>query len=189
MGIVENSRRLVLGPAGLSKIGAPLSVQEVNFDYSPEIAFAQYDTAAGIAKMTLIHYPTPQIAAERERALAASRADTTTDNERFFVRRTGPWLMVVSGEVARPAADTLLQAVNYDADVTWNEVEPAKAQPNEFWYKIRAIVFSGVVILFAIGAGILFGGFRLLMKRLYPNRVFDRPGDLEINRLDLNKKG
>ena len=34
-------------------------------------------------------------------------------------------------------------------------------------------------------AGLAFGGFRILMKRIFPDRVFDRPDDREIISLHL----
>jgi hypothetical protein len=35
-------------------------------------------------------------------------------------------------------------------------------------------------------AGIAFGGFRILMKRLFPDKIFDRPEQMEIIALHLS---
>jgi hypothetical protein len=37
----------------------------------------------------------------------------------------------------------------------------------------------------AIVAGVAFGGFRILMKRLFPDRLFDRPEQMEFISLHL----
>jgi hypothetical protein len=47
------------------------------------------------------------------------------------------------------------------------------------------VVLTAVILGAAIVAGIAFGGFRILIKRLFPDRVFDRPEDVEIIRLNL----
>ncbi|MGH9492152.1 MAG: DUF6599 family protein, partial [Terriglobales bacterium] len=68
-----NSARYVVGPAGLAAVQAPLPAAVVDFSRNPEIALAAYRTRAGSATLMLIAYPTPQIAAERLRAVAGFR--------------------------------------------------------------------------------------------------------------------
>ena len=46
-------------------------------------------------------------------------------------------------------------------------------------------ILCAVLAGFAIIAGVAFGGIRILMKRLYPNRVFDRPEQMEFISLHL----
>ena len=43
----------------------------------------------------------------------------------------------------------------------------------------------GAILLVALIFGFAFGGIRIVAKRLFPNRVFDRPEDVEIIRLNL----
>jgi len=35
---------------------------------------------------------------------------------------------------------------------------------------------------------VAFGGFRVIVKRLYPGKVFDRPQDIEVLQLGLSGK-
>jgi len=51
------------------------------------------------------------------------------------------------------------------------------------------IVLCGVVIGLALVAGVGFGGIRILMKRMFPGRVFDRPEETEIITLHLEETG
>jgi hypothetical protein len=37
-------------------------------------------------------------------------------------------------------------------------------------------------------AGLAFGGFRLAIKRVFPNKVFDRPEQMEIIALHLSDR-
>jgi hypothetical protein len=48
-------------------------------------------------------------------------------------------------------------------------------------------LFIGILFAFAVVVGVAFGGVRILVKRFFPDRVFDRRQDVEIIRLDLSK--
>ena len=182
------SSRYVLGPAGLAAVEAPLPAQVVDFTRNPEIALATYRTSQGKATLMVIAYPTPQIAAERLRAVAAYRPPPVPGAPEtglaFLAKRTGPLVAVTAGELSPEEAKALLSQVNYDANVTWNE-RTYSSRDNIGNLVIGVFTLIGVLLLFAIVIGISFGGVRVLAKRLFPERVFDRKEDVEIIRLNL----
>ena len=180
---VENSARYVLGPLGLAAIGAPLTAAEVDFTKGAEVALGKYRTSEGTADLVLISYPTPQIAGERLRTLEA--AHPAGAESRWFLRRTGPMLVVATGRISAAEARSLTASVNYDANVTWNEPTFLSKRDNVGNLIVAALALCGIVLLLALGAGIAFGGIRLLVKRFFPGRFFDRSQDVEIIRLDL----
>jgi hypothetical protein len=53
---------------------------------------------------------------------------------------------------------------------------------------VGAIEGTAVICLFAVIAGIGFGGFRLVMKRFLPDRVFDRSSTMQVLQLGLGSK-
>jgi len=53
-------------------------------------------------------------------------------------------------------------------------------------YKI--FLFTGLFLGVATGVGIAFGGFRVIIKRMFPGKVFDRPEDIEVLQLGLSGK-
>lgn len=183
------SSRYLLGPAGLEAVKAPLPAEVLDFTRNPEIALATYRTSQGEATLMVIAYPTPQIAAERLRAVAAYRPPPVPGAPEtglaFMVKRTGPLLAVATGELSSEEAKALLSRVNYDADVTWNE-RTYSSRDNIGNLIIGVFTLIGVLLLFAIVIGISFGGARVLAKRLFPDRVFDRKEDVEIIRLNLH---
>lgn len=91
---------------------------------------------------------------------------------------------LVTGDLSPAEAKSLLDQVNYDADVTWNE-KAYNARDNIGNLVIAAFTLIGVLLLFTLVIGIFFGGIRVVAKRLFPNRVFDRPQDVEIIQLHL----
>ena len=53
---------------------------------------------------------------------------------------------------------------------------------------VGSIIGSGVICLFALIAGISFGGLRLIVKRVMPGKVFDRSEYVQILQLGLGSK-
>jgi hypothetical protein len=94
-------------------------------------------------------------------------------------------VVAVSGNIPPSEAQSLLASVNYDADVTWDE--PTKANPKDNIGNLIVGIFMliGVILIVALIFGFFFGGVRVLAKKIFPNRVFDRPEDVEIIRLNL----
>ena len=50
---------------------------------------------------------------------------------------------------------------------------------------VGVFVLIGFIGVLALILGFAFGGARVLAKKIFPNRVFDRPEDVEIIRLNL----
>lgn len=185
----RSSTRFILGPAGLAAVEAPLPAAVVDFNRNPEIALGTYRTRQGSATLMLIAYPTPQIAAERLRAVAAYRPPPAPgapgSGPAFMAKRSGPLVALVAGEVSPVEAKALLDQVKYEAEVTWNE-RTYTTRDNIGNLVIAAFTLIGVLLLFTLVIGISFGGVRILAKRLFPNRFFDRPQDVEIIQLHLH---
>jgi hypothetical protein len=184
-GYVPNTAKYVVGPLGLANIGAPISSDEVEFERGAEVAQGQYNSGRGTATLTLISYPTPQIAGERLRAMDAAHAQPQVGSTLFLTKRSGPLLAIVSGAISLREAKSLLASVNYDAEVTWNERTGLSPRDNLGTLLGGIVLLTAIIIGMALVAGIAFGGIRILAKRLFPDRVFDRSRDVEIIELKL----
>jgi hypothetical protein len=178
--LIPETARYILGPIALDRLGVPLPSALIDFSMSPEVVFAQYRSSNGDASLTLISYPTPQIASERVKAMQTAGLPGT-----FYFRRSGPLVGAVSGSIPQSEAESLLASVNYDADVTWNQ--PTKPNPRDDPYSLALslVLLIAFVLAVALIFGFAFGGVRLVTKKLFPNRVFDRPEDVEIIQLNL----
>ena len=192
-GYQKNTAKYILGPVALDRTGAPLPSATVDFKKDTEVIVAKYSAAAGEATLMLIEYPTPQIAAEKLRQIDAAHQVTAqqpgvasiVDVGPFFDKRTGPIVAIAAGPLSKSEARTMLGSVSYEADVTWNENTFATKRDNLANLLFNVIVLCGVVIALALVAGVGFGGVRILMKRMFPGRVFDRPEETEIISLHL----
>jgi len=192
---VKNSAKYVVGAVGLEKINAPLPAPLVDFAAGPEVVLGNYSSGGGQATLMLISYPTPQIAAEHLRRIDAaiqpgtqSRADGAfpADAGRVLTKRTGPIVVVASGPLSASETTSLVASVNYDADVTWNENTSFSKKDNLANLLVNIILLCGILMGLALVAGIAFGGIRIIVKRLLPERVFDRPEGMEFISLHLS---
>ncbi|MGB8887271.1 MAG: DUF6599 family protein [Candidatus Korobacteraceae bacterium] len=182
--VVENSAKYILGPQALLAVKAPLTAEEVDFSHEPEILIQDYSSKNGPLTLTLIQYPTPKIAGDRLRALQTAQQAAPGS---LLVRRSGPLVDVVTGATDSSEGRSLLNAVNYEAEVTWDEATSVSKRDNIGNLIVGIFALIGIILLISIIFGVFFGGTRILMKRLFPDRVFDRPEDVEIIQLHLRK--
>lgn len=192
---VANTQKYVMGPAALAAESAPVAAELVDFDTSSEVSLAQYNTPSGEATLMLISYPTPQLAAAHLRRIDAARGlaqpqsgvASVESTGSFFDKRTGPIIAIVTGPVSSGDAKTLLGNVNWEASVTWHQPTDDPQVRDLTKLIINVVVLCGILGALALVAGVAFGGIRILAKRWYPDKVFDRPEQLEFISLRLTE--
>ncbi len=193
--------RYALGPDSYTRGGGVLPPSLIDFSSSAEAITATYTTRDGNGNLTLLEYPTPQIAAARLRAIEAflkagnsSRApwpQALADSrpEDLLARRSGPIVALTSGAFPAATAHNLLNQVNYQADVVWNNPQGYVGEASKV-ARLFLGVFAIVAVLggTAILLGIFFGGGRALIRTLRgkPASTVD---ETEIIRLNLGGSG
>jgi len=180
-GVIDNSAKYILGPQALAATKTPLSAELIGFATEPEILTQSYTTPDGPVTLMLVQYPTPQIAIERLRAFQASPELGKT----FAARRTGPIIVAESGNVASNKAKSLLNSVNYEAEVTWNEATTLAKRDNIGNLLVAVFGLIGILLVFGLIFGVFFGGIRVLLTRYFPGTMFDVPENVEILQLHL----
>jgi hypothetical protein len=184
-GFIQHSVKFALGPKSYDQIGAPLPASTIDFSKSPEMLTALYKSDTGNAKLTLISYPTPQIAGVQLRTIETDHANLQSSGAgEFQIKRTGPILAIVSG-VSPSDARSLLASVNYEAEVTYNEPTFLSKKDNIGNLIVAIFGLVGLILAVALVFGLAFGGLRVLLKRLYPDRFADRPEDASLISLNL----
>jgi hypothetical protein len=192
---LTNSAKYVMGPVGLEKINAPLSAPLVDFNSSAEVALGNYQTADGVATLMLIAYPTPQLAAERLRRIEAANQPSAPAQPGspiaiagpIFTKRTGPIVVIATGTISQGEARALLSAVNYEADVTWNENTYQGKKNNLANLLLNVFLLCGILIVFASVAGLAFGGIRIFLNHILPERVLHRRKPADFISLNLSE--
>jgi hypothetical protein len=198
---IKNSAKYVVGAAALQDLDTPVPAELVDFNAGAEVVLGNYNSSGGEATLMLIAYPTPQIAGDHLRRIEAARTSTSQPANRttpanatpllptrIFDKRTGPIVVVAAGPLSQAEAKSLLASVNYDANVTWNENTYFTKRDNLANLLVNVIILCFIIIGFALVAGVAFGGIRILAKRLFPDRVFDRAESREFISLHLSEK-
>jgi hypothetical protein len=156
-----------VGPAGYEGAGGVLPPSLAGFDKGAETLTANYSLSSGPATLTIIDYPTPQMAQAQEDAIraylkAGSNAQppwpkplTDSDLASLEVRRSGPLVVVVSGDAIPDESHRLIESVHYEANLT------AIPQPVESEVEKTSKLLMGIAALCIVGGGaaILLGGF------------------------------
>jgi hypothetical protein len=176
-----HTERYITGPIAMERLGVPVPPALVDFNMGPELVMARYANSWGEANLVLIGYPTPQIATEKMRAMQAA----SLSGGPFYFKRTGPIVAIVNGNVPGDEAQSLLASVNYDANVTWSQPTRLNPRDNIGNLIVGIFVMIGFILVLSLILGFAFGGIRVLAKKMFPDRVFDRPEDVEIIRLNL----
>ncbi len=193
---ITNTQKYVMGPVALSSLNLPVTSDQVDFGSSSELTLAHYQMPSGDATLVLISYPTPQLAAEHLRRIETAHGITSSSQNgvstingagSFFDKRTGPIIAIATGGVSDSDARNLLGMVNYEASVTWNTPTTNREAHDLYALILNIVVLCAIVGGLAIIAGVAFGGFRILMKRFYPDKVFDRPEQMEFISLHLTE--
>jgi hypothetical protein len=166
----KNSVRYVNGPKGFERANSPVPEAIVDFaGSSPEVAVGRYRTDHGEAALTVIYYPTPQIATEKLRAIEGLPQAGGAAPE-IYVRRSGPLVAVVSGNISAGDARSLLESVNYVAQVTWNERSPVTTGQIKQLI-VNSFILIGAIMLIFLVLGGFFGGARVLLRKVSRGRI------------------
>ena len=187
-----------LGPAGYSGSGGVLPAELVGFDRDAETVTANYSLASGPATLTIINYPEPQMAAAQEQKIRAylkegSKAQPpfpkplqNSDQASLEVRRSGPLVIVVSGDAIPDQSHRLIEMVHYSANLTTIPV-PGKSQialTGELLMGIASLVLIGGGAAILIGFSL--GGGRVLYRK-WRGKPISSVYDEEFIHLDLRE--
>lgn len=187
-----------VGPASYAGSGGVLPPDLVGFDRGAETVMANYSLRSNPAVLTLIDYPTPQMAAAQETRIreyikAGKQANppfpeplADSNQASLEVRRSGPIVAIVSGDAIPDESHKLLASVHYEAELI------SIPQPGESEVAKTGRLLLGIASLVLIGGGaaillgFFFGGGRALY-RLARGKPISSVYDTEFIHLDLRK--
>lgn len=168
-----------LGAAGYAGAGGVLPAELVGFDNGAETVTANYSLPSGPATLTIIDYPTPQMAAAQETKIRAyinsvkqaghaqpgwTKALADSDLVSLEVRRSGPLVALVSGDAIPDESHKLLGMVHYESELM-SIPQPTESEVSKMGKLLLGIT---MLVLIGIGAAILLafflGGGRALYR-------------------------
>lgn len=192
-GRLKDTERYVIGPLSLAHF-VPLGTDDwMGYDYSAESILAKYQVAGSVETLIVTSYPTQQVAAKKfdgilRRFTFDPPGGVQPGQNVLFGKRVSSYVAVVVGAPSQQAANKVLDLVGYQSNVTWNEPHQSYTEPGISSMIVEAFEGTGVIMIFAVAAGIGFGGLRVLIKIFFPNKVFDRDKQIEILQLGITSK-
>ena len=194
----KQTTHYALGPAGYAGSGGVLPPELLGFDRDAETVTAAYSLRSGPATLTIVEYPTPQMAAAfetkiRDYVKAGSQAQPPrpkplqdSDQASLEVRRSGLLVALVSGDAIPEESHKLLESVHYDENLV------SVPQPVESEVAKTGRLLIGIATLCLIGAGaaillgFFLGGGRVLY-RIARGKPASSMYEIEFIRLNLEK--
>ena len=181
-GLQPESVRYTLGPVSYKATGGVLPPKIVGFDKSAEEVTANY-TRPGKGTLTLLLYPTPQIAGDHGREIEAWVNANKGGLGTVKLRREGPMVLMTTGDFPPEEAQRMIENIHLKSEVTWD-----KKLPQEFHTEIRKTasllvsiaVLSGVLMLAAVLLGLFLGVGRASIRVL-----LGKPAAAEVEFLGL----
>jgi hypothetical protein len=194
----KQTTHYALGPASYAGAGGALPPELVGFDRGAEAVTADYSLSSGPATLTIIDYPTPQMAAAQETRLrdyikAGAHAQPAfpkpladSDQASLEVRRSGPLVIVVSGDAIPDESHKLLESVHFQEELV-SIPQPLESEVNKtghLLFGIAQLVIVGSCA--AILLGIFLGGGRALY-RIARGKPASSMYETEFIRLNLER--
>jgi hypothetical protein len=193
----KQSTHYALGPAGYAGAGGVLPPEVVGFERGAEVVTANYSLRSNSATLTIIDYPTPQMAMAQETRIrdyirAGGKAQPPwpkplqdSDQASLEVRRTGPLVVLVSGDAIPDESHKLLATVHYDSELMSmpQQTESDAVKTGKFLIGISLLILIGAGS--AIFLGFFLGGARALY-RVARGKPISSVYDEEFISLNLN---
>ena len=154
--------RYAIGPLAYARMGGALPAEAVGFSQDAEVVVAQYGPPGAQATLTLIMYPTPQIAGAHLKAI-----DDLANSSGLLAKRSGPLVAVLSGSYPASKAQQLLSQVRFNDYVTINHPEGYISENMKLYRLLMGItVLVVILVCAALLLGFFLGGGRALIRVL-----------------------
>jgi hypothetical protein len=174
------SVRYAIGPVAYRQMGGVLPPDLIGFSEDAEAVTAQYGLANAQGTLTLILYPTPQIAASHLKAI-----DALAKTSGLMTKRSGPLVAVASRSY--PQAKQLLDAVRFNDVVVMDRPEGYVNEAAKVAQLLLGIAaLTGVLILASLLVALFLGGGRALVRKLQ-GKPISSVNDEEFISLNLGR--
>ncbi|RSL17673.1 hypothetical protein EDE15_3209 [Edaphobacter aggregans] len=182
-GLQTDSVKYALGPLSYKAMGGMLPGEIIGFDKAAEVVTAKY---AGQGTLTLLLYPTPQIAGEHGRAIVEEVNRIGPPAGTVLLRREGPLVLMTTGAWDAAEAKRMVEGIHLRNELTWNKPVPLEfhAEVLKTYSLLTSIaIFCGVGALAAVILGLFLGGGRAAIRVLQGKPAASEP---EFLRIDLS---
>lgn len=187
--LAPSGMRYALGPESYAAEGGVLPANSLGWDKSAEAVTANYDEKRGRETVTLLIYPTPQIAQAFERRLSTGVTGLGPSFANARVRRDQELVMLASGALPGSEAQALLENVHMKQLVSIDRDMPPVFHTEvqkTFSLLTNIAILSGVLMGAAVLLGLFLGGARALIRVLQGKPAASEPEFLSLHLANQN---
>jgi hypothetical protein len=149
--------------------GSP-AFKALHLDFDAEIAQARYAVDNQTGTLTLLDFPTPEVAEEYFAQFSAKSSDEKGQGM-TYVKRAGPLVAVLTGRLGPAAADKILGSINHSYAIRWIFEKPKRkgitwGVPVRILHTVAgSILFVIMLCAVAVAAGAGLAFFRYIKRR------------------------
>jgi hypothetical protein len=187
------SLRYFLGPDSVKAFSRPIAGRYPTYKEPLEIAQAQYVLDGQSGFLTLVSFPTMQMAEDYYDRDTDWLAAGGNSGSRLYTSRAGPLIGVLEGNFDPGRADKVLESLHYSYTVKWI-YDKYKNSPTLWGLPygvmstvVRSIVLVSLLCLLSVVAGAALALFRIALRTYAPHNILDRPERTELIRLKINE--
>ena len=194
-GLEAASLRYFLGPESFRAYGE----QPRGFQLVPtrdlEIVQARYEDAGRSGTLSLVGFPTNQVAQEYFDGLSGpgTRARGTS-TIRTYAKRAGPQVAILEGTFEPEQADKILGSLEFQYSIRWIYDKNNRSSATVWGVPVgllgtvvRSLVLVALLCVASIFLGLGIAVFRILLRTYAPGNLLDRPERTEVIRLKLDE--
>jgi hypothetical protein len=189
---VDRSDHYILGPQTLNQFFPVALGNSLGFNYGPEVETSRFKVDGQDLTMLIADFPTPQIAQSQldslSKAFNINSSQPSATSPALFADRTQTMVAIVAGAQTSDQAHKLLDQVQPGSVLTWDQPTFQFKEPRFEVMVVGAFVGTGIICLLTMIGALAFGGFRLTIKRMFPNTIFDRSSQIDILQMGLVSK-
>ena len=149
-----------------------------------EIAQAKYEVDSQAGTLSLLYFPTNEIAQDCYSKLTAT-PESSKDSGKVYLKTIGPLVGILEGPLDAGSANKILNSIQYSYSVQW--IYEKKAKPTAIWgvplailgTVVKSVFFVGILTILSIAVGVAFAFARFNFRRR--NKALDD----DINHLKM----
>jgi hypothetical protein len=169
--------------------------RDLKFREEVEIAQARYSVENQTGVLSLVGFPTSQLAEEYFDHMFSLAGSLAAGGPRIYLKKTGPLLGLLEGNFDPRIADSILGSIEFQYSIKWI-FDKNSHSTGGLWgvprgimgTVVRSIVLTGILCGISIVAGVSFAFFRIMLRGYAPNNFLDRPERTEMIRLRIDEK-
>jgi len=162
--------------------------EHLRHDLNFEIAQAHYSANSQTGTLSLLSFPTGEVAEEYFDGLGSTEPGSKSG--RIYAKRAGPLVGMLDGTFDPGTAEKILNGIQFSYSIRWIET-PAK--PATVWgipagilgTVVKSLLFVVILCCVSILLGIGFAALRIALRVYAPQHSPDRPERTEITRLKM----